>query len=184
MAAAAHGQVKRQVLDELARLHEFSIPNALVERESDVLRNQMMQQLQMPTSPEQSTLPSELFKDEAEKRVRVGLVVNEIVAAAELNADADKVRERIEELAKPYDQPDQIINWYYSNEQQLQQVEFAVLEDTVVEHVLTHAAVDAVESSYDDIISGRATAPPEPEPSDDQSDDQPGVEVAAQETKD
>ena len=167
MNAAAHGQVKRQVLDELARLHEFSIPKALVERESDVLRNQMLQQLQMPASAEQPALPSELFADEAEKRVRVGLVVNEIVSAEQLEADADKVRARIEELAKPYDQPDQIVNWYYSNEQQLQQVEFAVLEDTVVDHVLIHAAVDVIDSSYDDIITGRATAPPEPEPADD-----------------
>ena len=156
---SSKGQVKRQVMDQLFELHDFSTPKALIERECDVLRDQMMQQLQMPVKPDTDPLPSELFKDEAEKRVRVGLIINEIVSAENLSADSDKVRERIETIAQPYDQPEQIINFYYGNEQQLQQVEMAVLEDTVIDHVLAQVNVEKLSSNYDDVVSGAATAP-------------------------
>ena len=118
-----------------------------------------MQQLQMPVKPDTDHLPSELFKDEAEKRVRVGLIINEIVSAENLSADSDKVRERIETIAQPYDQPEQIINFYYGNEQQLQQVEMAVLEDTVIDHILAQVNIEKLGSNYDDVVSGAATAP-------------------------
>ena len=156
---SSKGQVKRQVMDQLFELHDFSTPKALIERECDVLRDQMMQQLQMPVKPDSDPLPSELFKDEAEKRVKVGLIINEIVSAENLSADSDKVRERIETIAQPYDQPEQIINFYYGNEQQLQQVEMAVLEDTVIDYVLAKVNVEKLSSSYDDVVSGAATAP-------------------------
>ena len=156
---SSKGQVKRQVMDQLFELHDFSTPKALIERECDVLRDQMMQQLQMPVKPDTDPLPSELFKDEAEKRVRVGLIINEIVSAENLSADSDKVRERIETIAQPYDQPEQIINFYYGNEQQLQQVEMAVLEDTVIDHILAQVNVEKLGSNYDDVVSGAATAP-------------------------
>lgn len=156
---SSKGQVKRQVMDQLFELHDFPTPKALIDRECDVLRDQMMQQLQMPVKPDTDPLPSELFKEEAEKRVRVGLIINEIVSAENLSADSDKVRERIETIAQPYDQPEQIINFYYGNEQQLQQVEMAVLEDTVIDHILTQVNVEELTSNYDDVVSGAATAP-------------------------
>ena len=156
---SSKGQVKRQVMDQLFELHDFSTPKALIERECDVLRDQMMQQLQMPVKPDTDPLPSELFKDEAEKRVRVGLIINAIVSAENFSADSDKVRERIEMIAQPYDQPEQIINFYYGNEQQLQQVEMAVLEDTVIDHVLAQVNIEKLSSNYDDVVSGAATAP-------------------------
>jgi trigger factor len=68
-----------------------------------------------------------------------------------------RVRARIEELAKPYSQPEQVINWYYSNEAQLSQIEMAVLEDQVVEHVLAGASVGERDCSYTEVVSGRAT---------------------------
>lgn len=159
--AATQGQVKRQVLDEIARLHDIALPGALIEREVQGLRNQMLQQLGIsprgPADPE--LLPDEPFRKEAEKRVTIGLVVNEIVNRESLKPDSERVRERINEIAKPYDQPDQVVNWYYGDEAQLQQVEMAVLEDQVVEHVLSLAKVSTLPSSYDEVISGRATAP-------------------------
>jgi trigger factor len=159
MNAAIQSQVKRQVLDEICRLHDFALPDSLIEREIKVLRERMHQQLQMSLNTENSSLPDDLFRKEAEKRVSVGLVVNAIIERESLKPDGDKVRARIEEIAKPYEQPDQIVNWYYSDEAQLQQMELAVLEDQVVEHVLTLGTVETLSTSYEDIISGRATAP-------------------------
>lgn len=157
--AAARGQVKRQVLDGLSEIHEFQLPRSLVESESETLRTQMLQQLRIDPSSDNPQLPSDLFVGEAEKRVRIGLVVNRIVETSDLKVDEDRVRERIDELSKPYDQPEQIVNWYYSNETQLRQIQLSVLEDQVVDHVLEVAQIEVLESDYNDIMSGRATVP-------------------------
>ena len=84
-------------------------------------------------------------------------MVNRIVETCDLKVDEDRVRERVDELSKPYDQPEQIVNWYYSNETQLRQIQLSVLEDQVVDQVLEVAQIQVVESDYDDIVSGRAT---------------------------
>ena len=91
--------------------------------------------------------------------MRIGLVVNRIIETSDLKVDEDRVRERVDELSKPYDQPEQIVNWYYSNETQLRQIQLSVLEDQVVDQVLEVAQIEVVESDYDDIVSGRATGP-------------------------
>ena len=157
--AAARGQVKRQVLDGLSEIHEFQLPRSLVESESETLRTQMLQQLRIDPSSDKPQLPPDLFVGEAEKRVRIGLVVNRIVETCDLKVDEDRVRERIDDLSKPYDQPEQIVNWYYSNETQLRQIQLSVLEDQVVDHVLEVAQIEVLESDYNDIMSGRATVP-------------------------
>jgi len=182
---AVRNQMKRQVMDELKRLHEVQLPQAMVNREIGALKQQMAQQMQGYTQGRQTDgrhdrdhdhdhdhdhehqhdhgvpdLPDELFREEAERRVKVGLVVNEIISAKGLVSDPARVRSRIEEMAKAYVQPEQVINWYYSNQEQLSQIEMAVLEDQVVEHILENASVVESDSTYDDIISGRAVAPP------------------------
>jgi len=88
----------------------------------------------------------------------IGLIVNRIVETAELIADPDTVRERIEVLAQPYAEPQQVINYYYSNADQLRQIEMAVLEDKVIDHVVARAVVEIVPSNYADIIAGTAIA--------------------------
>ena len=169
LKAAARGQVKRQVLDGLAEIHEFQLPRSLVESESETLRTQMLQQLRIDPTSDKPQLPSDLFVEEAEKRVRIGLVVNRIVETCDLKVDEDRVRERVDELSKPYDQPEQIVNWYYSNETQLRQIQLSVLEDQDVDHVLEVAQVEVLDSDYTNIVSGRATMP-DPENSVDQTD--------------
>lgn len=157
---AVSNQLKSQVMDQLAALHDIPLPNAMVAREIDTLRRQMLQQFQMyGAQGAQPDLPGELFREQAERRVKVGLVVNEIVSSKELQADAERVRERIETLAEGYAEPQQVINWYYSNQEQLQQIEMAVLEDQVVDYVADQASVETVPSNYRDVISGKALEP-------------------------
>ena len=86
----------------------------------------------------------------------VGLIVNKIISDRQLSVDDDKVKARIEKLAEPYAEPQQVVNWYYSNEEQLHQIEMAVLEDQVVEHILEQADVDVLQSTYADIIAGKS----------------------------
>ena len=80
-----------------------------------------------------------------------------------------------------HDQPEQIVNWYYSNETQLRQIQLSVLEDQVVDHVLESAQIEVVESDYDDIVSGRATAP-EPKESSQEEDAEGKIEDSMEET--
>ncbi|MFM8354070.1 MAG: trigger factor [Gammaproteobacteria bacterium] len=158
---AVRNQVKTQVMDQLHALHTVQLPRAMVEREMNTLRQQMLQQFRMYGAGGQPDLPLDLFRDQAERRVAIGLVVNEIVTNAKLAADADAIRARVETLAEGYAEPKQVINWYYSNPEQLEQVEMSVLEERVVDHVLSAAQVDNVVASYQDVVSGKAVAPPE-----------------------
>ena len=155
--AAIRGALKSQVMDQLNALHEVQLPSALVAAEIENLRQQTMQQFRMyGAGNDQPQLPGELFQEQAERRVTVGLVVNEIVSSASIEASPEKVRARIEEMAEGYAEPQQVVNWYYSNQEQLQQVEMTVLEDQVVDYVLEKAQVEPVPSNYQDVVTGKA----------------------------
>ena len=99
-----------------------------------------------------SLLPDDMFTENAERRVKLGLVLSELIQKLELKADADKVRETIEELASTYQEPEEVINWYYSNQEQLSSVESKVLEDQVVEKLLDNANIEDKACSYQEAI--------------------------------
>jgi len=180
MDAAVRTAVKNQVMDQLNGLHQIQLPQALVDSEIQTLRQQTMQQFQMyGAGDNQPELPAELFREQAERRVTVGLVVNEIVSAASLEVSPEKVRERIEEMAEGYAEPQQVVNYYYSNQEQLRQVEMSVLEDQVVDHVLDQATVETLPSTYQEVVSGNAVPAPEGQPAEVDSA-QDGTEPAAQ----
>ena len=160
MDAAAKNQVKQQVMDEIEKLHEFPLPAAVVDREIQVLKQQMLGQFQMPNNAQAPDLPNELFQDQAEKRVRVGLVVNQVITDESLSADEDKVEERLQEIAAPYGETEQVVAWYKSQPEQMQNIEMGVLEDQVVDLILEKATIEIVDTNYDEIISGQAIAPP------------------------
>jgi len=127
-----------------------------------VLKDQMMSQFQMPPGQaQQLDLPDALFQDQAEKRVKVGLVVNEIMTSKAMVADPEKIDARLQEIAAPYGEPEQVIEWYRSNPEQMNNIEMAVLEDQVVDLILEQASIEEVVSNYTDVISGAAIAAPE-----------------------
>jgi trigger factor len=158
---ASKGKVKGQVMDGLIESHpEVQVPAALAQQEITVLRNQMVQQFGAQASQidVNSILPDEMFTEQAERRVKLGLILNELIAKKNIKADADKVKETIEQMASTYDDPQEVINYYYGNQEQLQQIEAMVLEDTVVETVLSEATLTEKNSSYDEVLA------PEPPP--------------------
>jgi len=106
-------------------------------------------------------LPDALFQDQAEKRVKVGLVVNEIMTSKAMVADPEKIDARLQEIAAPYGEPEQVIEWYRSNPEQMNNIEMAVLEDQVVDLIMEQASIEEVVSNYTDVISGAAIAAPE-----------------------
>lgn len=151
---AAKTKLKNQVMDKLVEAHEVELPKALVAGEIEALRNQMMQQFggAQPNMDLKSLLPDDMFTEQAERRVALGLIVGEVVKSAEIKVDADRVREMVEEMASTYQDPEEVINYYYSNQQMLASVESVVLEDQVVDHIISSAKVVETESSYEDVI--------------------------------
>ena len=157
LSNAVKATVKQQIMDSVISAHESQeVPKALIEREIDTMRNQMFQQFGGAGAQDldlQSLLPAEMFQDQAERRVKLGLVLSELIAKQELKADGDKVREAIEEIASTYQEPEQVVQWYYSNEEQLQGVESMVLEDQVVDSLIENAAVTDEACSYQEAIA-------------------------------
>ena len=151
---AIRAQVKSRVMDQLIDNHEIQLPQALVRQEIHALKDRMLQRVR-EADRKSVSLPDELFRERAERQVALGLITREVIHRHELTPDPAKIRERVEELAEPYADKDQVVAWYYQNEEQLAGVEMAVLEDSVVETVLAAARVSLQERSYADIIAGK-----------------------------
>ncbi|MDZ7781714.1 MAG: trigger factor [Halioglobus sp.] len=154
---AIHGKVKQQVMDALLEAHQsLEVPRALVQQEIGVMRNQMFQQFGGAGNQDldlESLLPDDMFSENAERRVKLGLVMAEVISREELRADAERVRESIEELASTYQNPQEVIDYYYGNQQQLAAVESRVLEDQVVEKMLDNAKIIEKPCTYQEAIS-------------------------------
>ncbi|BBM02857.1 trigger factor [Microbulbifer sp. GL-2] len=151
---AALNKVKTQVMDQLFEKHPVELPSALVAGEVRTLRGQMVQQFggQIKAEDAERMLPDTMFEEQAKRRVVLGLVVGEIVKQNNLSVDADRVKAKVEELASTYQQPEEVVEYYYNNRELLSGVESVVLEDQVVDFVLNAAKVEEVESTYDDVI--------------------------------
>ncbi|MFV0477496.1 MAG: trigger factor [Parahaliea sp.] len=153
---AIQGKVKQQVMDAVIDAHtSLEVPRALISREIDALRQQTFQQFGGMSQQDldlKSLLPDDMFAENAEKRVKLGLILAEMISKFELKADADKVRATIEELASTYQDPEEVINWYYGNQEQLASVESKVLEDAVVEKLLDNAQITDKPCSYQEAI--------------------------------
>ncbi|MGQ7843698.1 trigger factor [Granulosicoccus sp. 3-233] len=149
-------QVKTQVMDGLVKLNPIDVPGALVAEEIKRQREQLMQQ--MPADSDSSMLADELFSEQATRRVQLGLVVGEIIQQKEIKADAAAVRKQIEELASSYQDPQQVIDYYYGNQEMLKNIEGLVLEEAVTSAVLEAATVVDEPTTFKDIMN-----PSEPE---------------------
>lgn len=153
-------KVKNQVMDGLLAANPIEAPKALLENEVNRLRVQAVQQFGGNIKPEQ--LPAELFEEQAKRRVALGLIVAEVVKQYDLKPDDAKVREMIEEMASAYQEPEQVIAWYYKNDQQMNEVRSVVLEEQVVDTVLQKATVTDKSVSYEEAVKP-AQAPDEAE---------------------
>ena len=156
LTRATQNKVKTAVMDQLLEKHEVELPSALVESEIGTLREQMMQQFggiqQNQNLDLKSLLPDDMFKEQAEKRVALGLIVGEVVKANDIKADPDRVRSFIEEASASYESPEDVVNYYYQNEQLLSGIESAVVEEMVVEHILEKTTVTEKTVSYEEAV--------------------------------
>ena len=147
---AIKAKIKNQVMDGLVSTNPIEVPKALLDNEVDRLRVQAVQQFGGNIKPDQ--LPAELFTEQAKRRVVLGLIVAEVVKQNELKPDEARVRELIQEMASAYQEPEQVVSWYYKNDEQLNEVRSVVLEEQVVDTVLQKAKVTDKAVSYEEAV--------------------------------
>lgn len=162
LASAIKNKTKTSVMDQLIESHTFDVPKALIASEINTLREQMMQQFggmqQNKNLDLKSLLPDDMFTEQAQRRVGLGLLIGEVIKVNEFKADADKVKETIEEMAATYEKPEEVINYYNQNPQLLSGIEAAVLEDMVVEHILEKATVTEKTVTYEEAVQQQPQA--------------------------
>lgn len=152
LAAVIKSKVKNQVLDGLAETNLVDVPQALVDSEVDRMRQEAVQQFGGSQKIDPSILPAEMFTAQATKRVQLGLMVNAIVEQKTLKVDHERVKQMIDTMASSYEDPEEVINYYYANEQQLNQIQNLVLEDQVIDSVLAGASVVEKTMGYEEAI--------------------------------
>jgi trigger factor len=131
------------------------VPNAAIQSEIQALKQQAVERFGGGQQFDPNQLPDELFKEQAERRVRLGILLGATVKKLELQADADRVRALIDEMAAAYDDPEQVVNFYYSNDDNLKQVEALAVEEQVAEVLLESAKVKTIDMSYADVMKSR-----------------------------
>jgi trigger factor len=149
---AIRTKVKNRVMDQLFSLNKVDVPAALVSNEITQLKQQMVQQFGGGQQIDLSMLPDDMFKEKAERRAALGVIVSEVVKVEELTPDADQVRARVDEIASTYEQPQEVVDYYYSKPELLSSVEAVVLEDQVTELVLSKAKVKEEAQPYDEVV--------------------------------
>ena len=149
LKAKIKSKIKNQVMDGLIELHPIELPKALVAEETRRMRQQAM--ANTPQADE-SMFPDELFREEAERRVALGLIVGEIIKVKEIELDRDRVEAELDDLAASYEDAEEVKNYYRSNPAQMGMLEAMVLEDQVVDWVLENARVTDEKQSFDDIM--------------------------------
>lgn len=137
-------RVKEQVMDLLVSQNPIEIPTVLVSQEIQSLKEQMRQNI----GGSNVELPDNLFEDSARRRVALGLIIAEVVKRQGIEADAQRVRAAVEELASTYEDPSQVVDYYYESRDRLASVESLVLEEQVVDWVLGQVDVQGEPMSF------------------------------------
>ena len=151
-------QVKQAAFDALVAANEVEVPSAMVAQEIDRQRQKMVQQFteqfgaQGGQAFDSSVLPDELFKEQAERSVKLGVLVSQVLQDAKLEVDQERVKAFIEDMASSYEDPQEVIEYFSNDQQQRAQIEAVVLEDQVVDHILSAAKVTDTEVTYQDLL--------------------------------
>lgn len=150
----SQGRTKTSVMDSLVEAAKFDVPKALVDNDVQGRIAQAREELKQRGVPNADSMPmpAEVFAAESERRVRLGLLVSELVKQAQLQAKPEQVRARIEEFAQNYEQPAQVVSYYLSDRQRRAEIEAIVLEDNVVAYVLEKAKVTDEKVPFDQLM--------------------------------
>ena len=146
---------KSSILDSLREAHAFEVPNVMIESEVNNMRQDAARRVGMdPKDMNEDLFPKETFEEEAKKRVSVGVILNKIIEEKGIKADGERVRKMIEDRSSMYKEPQQVVNWFYSNEEQLRSIESISLEEQVIEILLSEAKAVEEELTYEECVTG------------------------------
>lgn len=147
-------RLKDQVMDALLKANLIAIPNALVDMEIQRLMQAARQDMeQRGMKAKDMPLQPEWFAENARRRVTLGLILAEVVKTENLQAKPEQVRAMVEDMAASYEQPEEVIRWYYAQPQRLSDVEGVAIENNVVEWVLGKAKVTDKAVAFDELMS-------------------------------
>jgi trigger factor len=150
-------RTKDSVMSALLGAGEFDLPKTLVEADSARLAELARADLAARgVDAGGMTLTPETFLPQAQRRVRLGLLIGELVRTQNLQPRQDQIRKRLEELAQSYEKPAEVIQWYLGNRQRLAEVETMVMEDNVVDWALQRAQVKDVAIAFDELMGSNA----------------------------
>lgn len=151
------GKVKEQVMEALLVANPIEVPKALVEAESRQLAENAKRDLEM-RGMKTKDIPVEpaWFADQAVRRVKLGLIMAELVNAKELYAKPEQVRAMIDEMAQSYEDPAELVRWYYAQPERLGQAEAVVIEDNVVAWVLSQTQTEDKTVTFDELMGNAA----------------------------
>ena len=148
-------RTKGSVMDKISSLASIDLPKSLVDQESQALAERMREDLKgRGVDVKDLPVPPDAFKEQAERRVRLGLLVAEIVKKHSLQAKPDQIRKQIEEFAQTYENPAEVIRWYFSDKNRLAEVEALVVEQNVVDWVLQNGQVTDKSLTFDELMAG------------------------------
>ncbi|MBT9456926.1 MAG: trigger factor [Burkholderiaceae bacterium] len=149
------GRNKAAVMDALVSVAELDVPNALIATEGERLVANAREDLKKRGVKDADTtpIPEEIFKPQAEKRVRLGLVVAELVRANNLQAKPEQLQAHIEEMSQSYERPADVVRWYLSDRERMAEVEAVVIENNVTDFVLSRAKVTDKALPFDELMS-------------------------------
>lgn len=145
---------KSAAMEALVAKAELDLPQSIVQSEVDRLKEGARADLKQRgiKDADKAPIPDDIFRPQAEQRVRLGLVVAEVVKANDLHAKPEQIRAHIEELAASYERPEDVTRWYYSDNQRLAEVEAVVIESNVAEFVLSKAKVTEKAISFEELM--------------------------------
>ena len=146
---------KAAAMDALIANSELDLPKSSVQAEIDRMVEGARADLKQRgiKDADKAPIPEEVFRPQAERRVRLGLVVAELVRANDLAAKPEQIKAHIEELAASYEKPAEVVRWYYGDNRRLADVEAVVIENNVTNHVLGKAKVEEKEVSFDELMA-------------------------------
>jgi trigger factor len=151
------GEIKNKVMQVLLDATRIDLPKSLIDMEMQRLvqsartdlESRGMKMEQLPINPE-------MFEDQAKRRVSLGLIIAELVKLYALGAKPEQVRVLVDEQAESYEQPDEVVKWFYSQPQRLSEMESLALEENVVAWVMSHAKVEDKLVNFDDFMGKAA----------------------------
>lgn len=152
LAQVSRARMKEQVLDQLVEANETDLPRILVDQEIRVMQESAARRMGLDPADSANLPPAETLEPQASRRVKLGLLVAEVIGQADIELDQTRVRQRLMELAASYGRPEEVIKMYTSNPEMMGQIEAEVMEEQVVDWLIEHAETTDEASSFGELM--------------------------------